>query len=474
MLWTIIEKEARELLTSAKFVTSFAVCAVLILLAFYVGATNYKIAVAQHEASQAENLRQMEGMTDWFALEKYRIFLPPQPLEALVTGISNDIGRTAEIRGRGEISPEDSRFNEDPIFAVFRFLDLNFIVTIVLSLFAIVLGYDSISGEKERGTLKLSFANAVPRATYMLGKWIGSFVTLSLALVIALGLGCSLLPALGVTLSAEEWLRLGLIILASILYVGVFLSLSLFVSARTQRSSSSFLALLVIWIASALIIPGAATALAGRAVAVPSVDEVAAQKATYSRQLWKEFRTGMKDFRAPADVDKQDVEAILRVFNEFMDSLSMIRTNQMDEFGGRLNEQRENKQREQQRLAFSLARISPTAALSLANAALAGTALDLKNRFYDEATRYRESFRAFLKEKTGMNVSGGMFIRKVEDDGGEEPERIDPQEAPAFDYNTASLAGSLESAIIDLGVLALFNLLFFAGAFTAFVRYDVR
>ncbi len=476
MLKTIIEKEARDLLTSTKFVASFLSCAALVLLAFYVGATNYKIARAQHQASQAENLRQIEGLTDWMALRNNRVFLPPQPLEALVTGISNDIGRTAEVRSRGEIVPEDSRFNEDPIFAVFRFLDLNFIFTIVLSLFAILLGYDSISGEKERGTLKLSFSNAVPKSTYVLGKLLGSFFTLSTALLVALALGCLTLPIIGVHLSGDEWIRLGLIIITALLYFGAFLSLSILISARTVRTSSSFLALLVIWIGAVLISPRAATLLAGRSVDVPSVDEVASQKATFARQLWKEFREGMTSFQAPTDGATDDVQLIMQSFNKYMDSLTTIRDGKMDVFSERLNEERRNRQQQQQSLAFNLARVSPTASLTLANSALAGTSLELQDRFYREATSYRKGFNSFLKEKTGMNVGGNMMMIKVTDDeGGEvEPEAIDASELPKFNYQTASVSESLDGAVTDIGLLAIFNLLFLAGAFISFRSYDVR
>ena len=64
----------------------------------------------------------MEGMTDWGELEYNRIFLRPTPLASLVSGVSNDIGRTAVIEGRGNIPIEDSRYNEDPVYAIFRFL----------------------------------------------------------------------------------------------------------------------------------------------------------------------------------------------------------------------------------------------------------------------------------------------------------------------------------------------------------------
>ena len=47
MLGTLISKEARDLLTTTKFATTFGVCAVLILLAFYVGAQNHRLAQSQ-------------------------------------------------------------------------------------------------------------------------------------------------------------------------------------------------------------------------------------------------------------------------------------------------------------------------------------------------------------------------------------------------------------------------------------------
>jgi ABC-type transport system involved in multi-copper enzyme maturation permease subunit len=474
MLTTIIRKEIQELIGSTTFALAFGVCAVLILLSFYVGTANFRLAQSQYEASQGENLRQMEGLTDWFSLEQHRIFLPPEPLEALVTGISNDIGRTTEVKTRGELTAEDSRFNEDPIYAVFRFLDLSFVFQIVLSLFAILLGYNAISGEKERGTLRLIFANAVPRATFILGKMIGTFVCLSSSLIVAIGLGCLLLPLLGVNLVPNEWARLALVVLCGLLYFGAFLSLSVFVSAVTQRSSSSFLILLVVWIGAVLVIPRVSVMLAGRAVDVPSVDELAAEKATFSRQLWKEFRDELSSYEAPEFDGEEGMDAVMTQFHQFMDSATARRDKKMDAFAERLNERRFNAQQVQERLAFNIARIAPTASLALATTRLAGTSLDLKDRFHQEGTAYRETYNAFMKEKTGMNVGGRMIMWKSSEEDEEPPEPIDPTELPAFRPNNVPLGDTIEASMIDIGLLGLFNLVFFAGAFLGFMRYDLR
>jgi len=466
MLRVIIEKEMRDLVGSTKFAITFAVAALLIVGAFYVGATRHKLNVEQVEASKAENLRQMEGLTDWLRLESNRIFLPPQPLAALVSGISNDIGRTVSVVGRGEQTAYSSRYNEDPIYAAFRFLDLEFIFQIILSLFAILLGFDAVSGEKERGTLRLSLANAVPRATYIFGKVTGAYIALSVSILLAVAIGSLLLPVMGVNLSGADWGRLALVVLTGLLYFGAFLTMSVFVSALTHRTSNSFLVLLVVWVMSVMVIPRATVLLAGRAVDVPTVDEISAQKASFRSQLWKESRAHMMDFKPTGDMMEFGDQ-----FSRFMDSLSDIREAKMAELVGRLNEERYNRQLEQQKVAFALARVSPSAALSLATSTLAGTSLKLADHFKDEATAYQEDYAAFIKEKTGVVPGAGMVMIKI---GEEEPEPIDPAELPEFHYDPVSLGETVEAAAMDMGLLAFFNLLFFAGAFTAFLRYDVR
>lgn len=466
MLRTIIEKEIRDLVASTKFAITFGVSALLIIGAFCIGAMRHKLNVEQYEASKVENLRQMEGLTDWLRLESNRIFLPPQPLAALVSGVSNDIGRTVSVVGRGELNAYASRYNEDPIYAAFRFLDLEFIFQIVLSLFAILLGFDAVSGEKERGTLRLSLANAVPRATYIIGKMAGSYLALAVSLLLAVAIGCLLLPVIGIALTGDEWTRLGLVVLTGLLYFGVFLALSVFVSSMTHRTSSSFLVLLVVWVMSVMVIPRATVLLAGRAVDVPSADEIYAQKANYRRQLWKETREKMLSFKPEGDVMDAG-----RQFSQYMDSLSDVREGKIADHNARLNEQRYNGQLRQQKLAFSLARISPSASLSLASATLAGTSLPLVDHFKDEAAAYQQQYAAFIKEKTGVVPGAGMVMIRVDD---EEPEPIDPAELPEFHYRPIPLAETVEAASVDVGLLAFFNLLFFAGAFTAFLRYDVR
>lgn len=471
MIKLIVEKELREIIGSTRFAVTFGVCSLLILLSFYVGARNFQIGTEQYEASKREDLRKLEGVTDWSMVSDMRIFLPPEPITSLVMGISNDIGRTMEISGSGELNARDSRYGDDPIYAVFRFLDLNFIFQIVLSLFAILFAYDAVNGEKERGTLRLTLANAIPRSSYILGKIIGSFLALAVPLLIPMLLGVLVLVAMGIPMQPEDWLRLLLVLVAGYLYFAAFLSIGLFVSSSTEKSSTSFLFLLVIWILSVMIIPRTAVLLAGRAVEVPSVDELASQKSRFSASQWEEQRKKMAEFRAPEGTPP---EKMMESFSKFMSSLGEERDKKLGEFAARLNEQRSNRQRIQERLSFTLARISPTAVLSFVNTTIAGTGIHLKEEYKRKAEEYQKSFAEFIREKTGRNPSGGMVFRFTIAGDDEKKKPINANELPVFRFQQDPLSASAGPIAVDFSILSLFALIFFAGAFRAFLHFDVR
>lgn len=470
MLKTIIEKEIRDNILSTKFAVTFGICSLLILLSFYVGAKNHNIVQIRYDAAKVENLHQLKGLTDWAQVNNFRVFLPPQPLAALVSGVSNDIGRNTEINGRGELKPEDTIFGDDPIYAVFRFLDLEFIFQIILSLFAILFAYDSINGEKERGTLRLTFAYQVPRDVYISGKLIGSFLSLSVPLLIPILIGGLLLPMFGINMNGEEWLKLGLIILTGFLYVGVFLSMSVFISASTQKSSTSFLSLLVIWVFAVMIVPRLSVAAAGTFVDVPGIDEINSKKAKLTSQLWNEDRNSINNFKPDPTIDMQKM---IEQFNKFMQEKSDARENKIKELTSRLNEERNNKLAVRNNFGFGLSRISPASSFTFAAASLAGTSLTLEENYLKTLTNYQAKYGDFMFEKTGMRSSGMIRFQKIEE-GAEKPATINANEIPEFQFSQPSLSSVLPSVMVDSGILILFNIIFFAGAFVSFRKYDVR
>jgi ABC-type transport system involved in multi-copper enzyme maturation permease subunit len=466
MIQLIIKKELKEILGSSRFVYSFVVCAVLTLITFYIGAKNYQITKSQYDAAVAQNIRSMSGISDWRMIN-HKIFLPPQPLSSLVSGISNDIGRNIKITGRGELSATDSRYNEDPIYAVFRFLDLNFLFQIIISLFAILFCFNAVNGEKENGTLRLVFSTAIPRDKFILGKLIGSFLALAVPLILPVLIGCLLLVIMGIPMTFEAWMKLLMIIISGFLLFGVFMNLSILFSVVTTRSSNSFLYLLIIWIFFVLIIPKASILIAGRAVNVPSIDEINSKKNSYAAQVSREYFNKLSGFKTENNAN------VMNEFQKFMEKNNEDRELVLNSFFEKLNGERTNKQNVQENVALNISRISPSASFSLATAGLAGTSLELVRQYREQAANYQKVFARFQKEKTGSTSGGGMMFI-IRNDGDNKPPEVNPAELPKFDFKTQSFSAALYSSLGDFGLLIVFNIVFFGLAYYKFLKFDLR
>ena len=161
-------------------------------------------------------------------------------------------------------------------------------------------------------------------------------------------------------------------------------------------------------------------------------------------------------------------------FHQFMGELSRKRNEKTNQFNQRLNEERRNKQNLQETLAFIIARISPSVNFSLAVMHLAGTSIELKQDYLNAAQAYQQNYARFLSEKTDGLIPGSGIIFRTVSVGEQEPEPINPNEIPVFEYKNRFNGEVFHSTLIDFTLLILFNIVFFNGAYVAFLRYDLR
>ena len=64
-------------------------------------------------------------------------------------------------------------------------MDWAFIIGYVLSLIALLFTFDSVSGEREQGTLRLMLANSIPRHTVLIGKFLGALISITIPFLLA-------------------------------------------------------------------------------------------------------------------------------------------------------------------------------------------------------------------------------------------------------------------------------------------------
>ena len=198
-------------------------------------------------------------------------------------------------------------FQKNDALPNFTELDWTFIIGLVMSFMAILFTYDAIAGERETGTLSLLMSNSVSRATVLLAKFIGAFLTLMLPLLIGILLNLMIVNASKlVSLDGSEWVRFGIIVVSSALYISIFLWLGLFISSQFSNSSSSLLVLLLIWVVSVVLIPNTMGVLASGFQRVPSRSEASRLKQAKLDEIheryWKDrklFQFGSPSRHAP-------------------------------------------------------------------------------------------------------------------------------------------------------------------------------
>ena len=472
MLRDIIKKEVLEGITSAKFVFTFLLCSILILLSVYTGITNYGAEQKEYATAVALNKKNMESQPNFLALGGLgtKITKPPQVLSTIAIGVSEAVGRVAKVDSSSDPNLVDSKYESNPVYSVFGALDLTFIVKIVLSLFAILFTYNAIAGEKEMGTLKLTLSNRVPRDQLILGKGIGGLFSLLIPLIIPMVISLIILLVYpNINLSGQDWVRLMFMFLLFLLYLSVFFSLGLFVSARTHKSSTSFLILLFIWVVFVTIMPKVSVMVAAQIKPVPSVHEITAKKDAFLMQVrMEEQKITMNYLKENMKKTGQTDQEFFEQYKKWGENNHQEHTDKINSYNASLERDYQVKKRAQEQLAVNLSRISPASALMIGSMSLARTGPEEHARFLASVRIFKPTFAAWINTKmyNSLNLKDRQTLEM-----GSKPILDD---MPQHKFEPESLAKSLGRILPDFGLMLFLVVFFFVGAYISFIKYDVR
>lgn len=471
MFRTLVAKELKAILLSPRFAGTFAVCSLLLLLSAWIGVREYRNAVRAHGIATAMAEQQLREATSWARLSA-PVFRAPDPLQIFVAGTAYDVGRVAEVSAQAPPDVSRSAYEDDPLFALFRVFDPALVVLVVLSLLAILFTYDLVCGEKERGTLRLALANAVPRDRFLAAKFAGAWLGLVVPLAIPLALCLLLVLVAGVPLDGARWARLAVLLGGALLYVSFWVAAGLLVSTLARRPGQAFLAALAVWMGLVFVVPRGAVLLATQLSPVPSPAEAAGRRDAFARER-------MDRLRGEVMAETQRAGAGGAATPDLFRRLHGQAEADIEQYGLRLQEDLRARLAAQQRLAFGLARLSPAAAFHLAAMRLAGTDVDLKTRFEDDLARYRQAFAEFVGRKQQQSGDDGRIMITAGTEGVQvrAPVRaasLDLTELPRFAPSPRGAAETAVPTAVDLGLLTVAALILFGAAHARFRRYDPR
>lgn len=335
----------------------------------------------------------------------------------------------------------------------FTTLDWAFIVGYILSFIAILFTFDAISGELEHGTLRLTLANAIPRHTVLIGKFLGAFISINIPFAIAVLMNLSLISTSdAIQLNGEAWGRLAILYGVVILYVCLFIVIGLLISATVRESGASLVVLLLIWVSFVVFMPNTLASIGGR-TSVPIA----------YMEFWKQG-IQIRDAARKAYQDKygdSQTTPPVHVLGEYATS----EAEQLERF----NETYLKQQITQGKQARAITRISPASIVQHLFESFAGTGFERHLQFIENAQRYAREYREFVVD-TDRADPASLHVVGIRE--GMSQKSVSPEAIPKF-KDTLSLNQDFNSAATDLLLLALFLVVLMSGAYLAFVRLEL-
>jgi ABC-type transport system involved in multi-copper enzyme maturation permease subunit len=292
--------------------------------------------------------------------------------------------------------------------------------------------------------------------------------------------------AFNVPLSLSNWGQILMILLSSLLLFTFFIVLGVLISTLTKSSNISFLIALVVWVILVLIIPRAGVLAAGQMVHVPRVAEIEGRRDAFAKDKWAQYHVEMEERwrqRGGAGCGGGDPHEDEEVWGWIQeeDAARKVVEKEIEEFDWKLREDLRRRKAARIHLANTLARLSPVSAYQLVTMALAETDIFLKSRYEDSMNAYRTQFVNYVDEQVANSGPGGghIMISMSSEDGfsmktGADAGSLDISGLPRYIAPASNFTMVFGSTIVDFGLLLIYSLVAFAGAFISFLRYDIR
>ena len=433
----VVRKEIAENIISYRNLITTGLCIVLFLSSALIMTRDYQ------NRQTSYSLRDAMGQTRTGMRPK--LAKPPASLSILAHGLDANMGRLIFIwwsQPRKEVGADVVDPGErNPLFSLFAAPDFVYIIKIVMSVLALFFAFDSVCGEKERGTLKMMLASGgTSRSSIVLGKWLGGYLSLLICLLPALLLvliWMAIHPA--VDIRGEDWIRIGFIVLFSMVYISIFFLLGLLVSTLTHRGATSLLIILLLWVVWVVGMPNLGVLLAKQLSPVPESLAFMSEKQAVGQ---RRFDSQMDSFEAYWQADDRYISEVSK----------------------------------QADLVQKLTRVSPLASYVYISAALARTGVAESQRYkravidWDRSIRRTSDQRMqeYRKRMEEYNAGRTSTLPKRPKGAYEWAEEV------PFAYREMRLSEAFGTIWADVFLMLVFNIVLFMAAYLSFLRYDVR
>jgi ABC-type transport system involved in multi-copper enzyme maturation permease subunit len=470
MFYRIVGKEILENLLSLRFMLSLLLSISLFAAASFVFVDDHREQLNDYSRRTNANIagfREQADQLNKVAFCMQHVYTRPKLLALCAEGFEQSLPRHFSFTGFDIDLP---RLAGQSNFALPRFacLDWSFLISLIFSFIAFVFTYDSICGERERGTLRLILTGSVPRVTILLGKYAGLMLTLGIPLLLGLLVSLIIVSISRVdAFHAGMWVKVLSVVALSFIYLSIFVLLGLFVSARASRPANCMAALLFLWVTLVILIPSLGRIASDRlSHRMPPTDLARAQNEAGERVDNDADKYGERAGARSPNPKECNPPARARYCNARTEAINEV------------VESYHNRMLSQAFAGRSLTRISPAVVYRTASEALAGTGMHRCISVFRQVRQYQAQLREYVigEDRDDPDSLHLLFSEEhsVDEWHAISKKPVNFEAVPKFGERDFTLGESLRLAVWDIGLLALLNLVFFAAAFVSFLRYDVR
>ena len=468
MIWHITKRELYDNLNSLRFALATALLFVLMLVNAVIHVQEHPERMQKYHDATTKSLNTLRSRTDLFSIAQegpgnlYKkpsplffceeggdIFLPYYVYGTSFVQIANNLRAFWSLYYPGAF-PNAFNIRPDTVK-----IDWGFVIGYVLNLIAILFSFDSISSERERGTLRLMLSNSVPRHTVLIGKFLGALVSISIPFTLAILMNLLVISmSREIDLGADVWIRLCIIFIIAILYLCLFIALGLLVSSSVQNSVVSLVILLLTWCTFVVFIPSTLASIASGFSNPMTYDEYFKRRNQNIKNLKEEYVALLQETRGLPHKKIQ------------IDSEYVTKGTEQEE---RLSQEHLNQQLAQIELARSVTRISPVTLIQHLLEVFAGTGFERHQQFLENVHRYAREYREFVTDMDRAD-SDSLHIIGVREGMSKKP--VSPESIPTFE-DTLNLSRDFNAAAINLLLLVLFFVVLSFAAYLVFVGVEV-
>ncbi len=473
MLKLIIHKEIHSNLLNLRFLATTIISLVLILSSIMILTETYEAEWRDYQ----NRVRTQDEFMDQFGHSNRagwmgRQMRPPSPFRIFVLGIDREA--------------DQNNFISNPVPVLFTSIDFVGIITIIMSLVAILFSFNAISGEREAGVLRQMLSAGVGRRTIIWGKFVGGNISLIIPFTLGvLGGLLYLLMSARIQFRLTDYAVILILVITAWLYISGFFALGLLFSIRSRSSNQALLKSLFAWVVIVLVWPNVTPFIAAQIYRIPSAAKIEQQRAYLTsderdeilRKRGREMlQTQFPDIAKIIQRERNEVDGIIKsdprlaqrysAYTQAYDALVQEINREQNEKVNKISEMFFERSRNQEDLAITLACFSPYSNVLFAATNITEAGIQGETHWRRQASEYQGIFHNYVEtryqEAKELNPTFGYN------------DYLDLRGRPRFHYQPQDLSERISQSLLHFGAIALFVILSISIALVSFFKYDVR